>query len=91
MASQHQTLNDTGKVADKNIFLNPTQTLCICKQRQKLANISLTFDVLRAYRLFRLLDNKEKDTAFPQNVNKYLPVSTEQHPRRLYSSNMPSL
>jgi hypothetical protein len=41
MASQHQTLNDTGKIADKNIFLNPIQTLCICKQRQKLANISL--------------------------------------------------
>jgi len=88
MASQHQTLNDKGKIANKNIFLNPIQSLCICKQRQKLENISLTFEVLRAYRLF---DNKEKDTSVPQNVHNYLPVSIEQHPRRLYSSNMPSL
>jgi hypothetical protein len=57
-------------------------------QRQKLANISLTFEVLTAY---RTLYNKEKDTTVPQNVHNYLPVSIEQHPRRLYSSNMPSL
>ena len=91
MASQHQTMNDTEKIADKNIFLNPIQSLCICKQRLKLANISLTFEVLEHIRLLRLLDNKEKDTAVPQKVRNYLQVSIEQHPRRLYSSNMPSL
>jgi len=33
-----------------------------------------------------MLDDKEKDTTVPQNVRNYLPVSIEQHPRRLYSS-----
>jgi len=56
MASQHQTLNDKGINCIQKHISQFYHSLRINKQRQKLANISLTFEVLTAY---RMLDNKE--------------------------------